>query len=158
MYVIQHCFICRPSDSTVSEAAGIEPKSVATLAGTARRSTTQLDLSIVTCLTSFLQSPFLKSFSLTFFLFYSSFFLLHISQPTFHSFPIFLYIKTLGFPLSLFSFFSHMLSFSSYLLSFFLLLYNLTVLSYIPFIQISLFLFSIFFAPFYYAKVDSASV
>jgi hypothetical protein len=25
MYVIQHCFICRPSDSTVSEDAGIEP-------------------------------------------------------------------------------------------------------------------------------------
>jgi hypothetical protein len=32
MYVIQHCFICRPSDSTVSEDAGIEPRSVATLA------------------------------------------------------------------------------------------------------------------------------
>jgi hypothetical protein len=25
MYVIQHCFICRPSDYTVSEDAGIEP-------------------------------------------------------------------------------------------------------------------------------------
>ncbi len=25
MYCIQHCFICRPSDSTVSEDAGIEP-------------------------------------------------------------------------------------------------------------------------------------
>jgi hypothetical protein len=25
MYVIQHCIICRPSDSTVSENAGIEP-------------------------------------------------------------------------------------------------------------------------------------
>ncbi len=25
MYDIQHCFICRPSDSTVSEDAGIEP-------------------------------------------------------------------------------------------------------------------------------------
>ncbi len=24
MYCIQHCFICRPSDSTVSEDAGIE--------------------------------------------------------------------------------------------------------------------------------------
>ncbi len=31
MYVIQHCFLCRPSDSTVSEDAGIEPKTVATL-------------------------------------------------------------------------------------------------------------------------------
>ncbi len=31
-YGIQHCFICRPSDSTMSEDAGIEPKSVATSA------------------------------------------------------------------------------------------------------------------------------
>ncbi len=38
MCVIQHCFICRPSDSTVSEDAGIEPRTVATLALTARRS------------------------------------------------------------------------------------------------------------------------
>jgi hypothetical protein len=38
MYVILHCFICRPSDSTVSEDAGIEPRTVATLALTARRS------------------------------------------------------------------------------------------------------------------------
>jgi len=30
MYFIQHCFICRPSDSTVSEDAGIEPGTVAT--------------------------------------------------------------------------------------------------------------------------------
>jgi hypothetical protein len=33
-----HCLICRPSDSTVSEDAGIEPRTVATLALTARRS------------------------------------------------------------------------------------------------------------------------
>ncbi len=32
MYVIQHCSICRPSDSTVSEDAGIEPRTGATLA------------------------------------------------------------------------------------------------------------------------------
>ncbi len=32
MYVIQHCFICRPSDSSVSEDAGIEPRTLATLA------------------------------------------------------------------------------------------------------------------------------
>ncbi len=32
MYDIQHCFICRPSDSTVSEDAGIEPRTVATTA------------------------------------------------------------------------------------------------------------------------------
>jgi len=38
MYVIQHCFICRPSDFTVSEDARIEPRTVATLALTARRS------------------------------------------------------------------------------------------------------------------------
>jgi hypothetical protein len=35
MYVIQHCFICRPSDSAESEDAGIEPRTVATLALTA---------------------------------------------------------------------------------------------------------------------------
>ena len=29
-YVIQHCFICRPSHSTVVEDAGIEPRIVAT--------------------------------------------------------------------------------------------------------------------------------
>jgi hypothetical protein len=38
MYFIQHCFIFRPSDSTVSEDAGIEPRTVATLALTVRRS------------------------------------------------------------------------------------------------------------------------
>jgi hypothetical protein len=38
MYVIPHCFICRPSDYTVLEDAGIESKAVATLALTARRS------------------------------------------------------------------------------------------------------------------------
>ncbi len=32
MNVIQRCFICHPSDSTVSEDAGIEPRTVATLA------------------------------------------------------------------------------------------------------------------------------
>ena len=29
MYDIQHCFICRPSDSTVSEDAGIERMQIA---------------------------------------------------------------------------------------------------------------------------------
>ncbi len=38
MYFIQHCFICRPSDSTVSEDAGIEPRTVATSALGVRRS------------------------------------------------------------------------------------------------------------------------
>ncbi len=37
-YCIQHCFICRPSDSTVSEDAGIDPRTVATLASAVRRS------------------------------------------------------------------------------------------------------------------------
>jgi hypothetical protein len=35
MYSIQHCFICRPSDSTVSKDAVIEPKTVATDGGIA---------------------------------------------------------------------------------------------------------------------------
>jgi hypothetical protein len=38
MYFILHCFICRPSDSTVSEDAGIEPRTVATSALAVRRS------------------------------------------------------------------------------------------------------------------------
>ena len=37
-YFIQHCFIYRPSDSTVSEDAGIEPRTVATTALAVRRS------------------------------------------------------------------------------------------------------------------------
>ncbi len=32
MYCIQHCFICRPSDSSVPDDAGIEPRTVATSA------------------------------------------------------------------------------------------------------------------------------
>jgi hypothetical protein len=38
MHCIRHCFICRPSDSTVSEDAGIEPRKVATTALAVRRS------------------------------------------------------------------------------------------------------------------------
>jgi hypothetical protein len=38
MYDIQHCFVCRPSDSTVAEDAGIEPRAVATAALAVRRS------------------------------------------------------------------------------------------------------------------------
>ncbi len=37
LYDIQQCFICHPSDSTVSKDAGIEAKTVAILALTARR-------------------------------------------------------------------------------------------------------------------------
>ncbi len=36
MYIIQHCFICCNSESTVSEDAGSEPRTVETLALTAR--------------------------------------------------------------------------------------------------------------------------
>jgi hypothetical protein len=38
MYDIQHCFIMPPLDSTVSEDAGIEPRTVATTALAVRRS------------------------------------------------------------------------------------------------------------------------
>jgi hypothetical protein len=38
MYIVQHCFICRPPDSNVSEDAGIESRTVATFALTVRRS------------------------------------------------------------------------------------------------------------------------
>ncbi len=38
MYLIELCFICRPSDSTVAENAGIESMTVATLALVVRRS------------------------------------------------------------------------------------------------------------------------
>jgi hypothetical protein len=38
MYDIQLCVICRPSDSTVSEDAGFEPRTVATTALTVSRS------------------------------------------------------------------------------------------------------------------------
>jgi hypothetical protein len=45
-YYIQHCFICRPSDSTVPTDAGIEPRTVATGALAVRSDalTTRLDL------------------------------------------------------------------------------------------------------------------
>jgi len=38
MYFIQHCFICSPSDSIMSEDAGIEPSTVATSEMAVRRS------------------------------------------------------------------------------------------------------------------------
>jgi hypothetical protein len=38
MYITQHCFIFLPSDSTVSEDAVIEPRTVATKALAVRRS------------------------------------------------------------------------------------------------------------------------
>jgi hypothetical protein len=44
MYLFQHCFICSPSAATVSEDAGIEPRTVATSAMAVRPLTTRLDL------------------------------------------------------------------------------------------------------------------
>jgi hypothetical protein len=44
MYFIQHCFICRPLDSTVSGDGGIESRTVANLTLAVRRSYTRLDL------------------------------------------------------------------------------------------------------------------
>jgi hypothetical protein len=38
LYYIQHCFICRPSDSTVPTDAGIEPRTFATAVLAVRRS------------------------------------------------------------------------------------------------------------------------
>ncbi len=38
MYDFRHCFICRPSDTTVSEDAGIEPRTVVTTVLAVRRS------------------------------------------------------------------------------------------------------------------------
>jgi hypothetical protein len=43
-YYIQHCFICRPSDSTVPTDAGIEPRTFATGALASDSLTTRLDL------------------------------------------------------------------------------------------------------------------
>ncbi len=39
MYFVQHCFICRPLDFTVSEDAEIKPRFVSSLALAVRRST-----------------------------------------------------------------------------------------------------------------------
>jgi len=50
MYFIQHCFIRRQSDSTVSENAGIEPRTVVTSTLTVRPLTSRLDqFDIKTC-------------------------------------------------------------------------------------------------------------
>ncbi len=45
-YFIQHCFIFRPSDSTVSEDAGVELRIVANLALASDALTSRLDLEI----------------------------------------------------------------------------------------------------------------
>ncbi len=59
MYCIQHCFICRPSDATVSEDAGIEPRVVATSALAVRRSNNtaiyliQIQLDLISIIVNF---------------------------------------------------------------------------------------------------------
>ncbi len=51
IYDIQHCYICRPSDSTVSKDAGIEPRTVATeaLALTTRLDLSHMDETLTNC-------------------------------------------------------------------------------------------------------------
>jgi hypothetical protein len=44
MYDSQHCFICHPSDSTVSEDARIEPRTIATTPLAVRRSRLMIDI------------------------------------------------------------------------------------------------------------------
>ncbi len=56
MYFIQHCFICRPSDSIVSEDAGIDPRTVATLALTALETVLCQDFFIFYCTISAVSS------------------------------------------------------------------------------------------------------
>ncbi len=55
-YVIQHCFICHPSDYTVSEDAGIEPMTVVTLALTAMHTLNQTARSHLKAARSHLQT------------------------------------------------------------------------------------------------------
>jgi hypothetical protein len=56
MYFIQHCFICSPSDSTVSEDAGIDLRTVAILALAVRRSN-HLTRSLSTLKTAYTWDP-----------------------------------------------------------------------------------------------------
>jgi hypothetical protein len=51
MFCIQRCFICHPSDSTVSEDAGIDPRTFATFPLAFRRSNHRLDLIHLKCWT-----------------------------------------------------------------------------------------------------------
>jgi hypothetical protein len=60
MCVVQHCLICRLSDSTVSKDAGIEPRTIATTALAGRRSNhsdRSYTLSARSHLTVYLTSP-----------------------------------------------------------------------------------------------------
>ncbi len=44
MFVVQLCFVCCPSDSTLSDDAGIEPENISTLAWHSDAPTTRLEL------------------------------------------------------------------------------------------------------------------
>jgi hypothetical protein len=57
MYCIQHSFICCPSDSTVSEDAGIEPRIVATSALAVRRSNHSARSHICTVIDGLYRAP-----------------------------------------------------------------------------------------------------
>ncbi len=50
MYYIQHCYICHPSGSTVSEDAEIECRTVATLAVVVRRSNHWATVNLIHCM------------------------------------------------------------------------------------------------------------
>jgi hypothetical protein len=65
MYVIQQCFIFRPLDSTVSEDAGIESRTVETLALTARHSNHSARFISISVLISlkFFKNTILKSYN-----------------------------------------------------------------------------------------------
>ncbi len=56
MFFIQHCFICRPSDSTVPEDAGIEPRTVATFALAVKRSN-HAAISLMSMIIKYIVSP-----------------------------------------------------------------------------------------------------
>jgi hypothetical protein len=64
MYDIQHCFVCHPSDSTVSKDAGIEPRTVATIRHLLSDSlATRLDLILIFFRTGVLterETPYFK--------------------------------------------------------------------------------------------------
>jgi hypothetical protein len=57
MYCIQHCFIGRPSDSTVSEDAGINIRSVAPSALALTRSISSINILLFSCKLTFVHAP-----------------------------------------------------------------------------------------------------
>jgi hypothetical protein len=57
MYDIQHCFICRPSDSTVSEDTGIETRTVATTTALAVRRSNHWAIDLIHSRIDFIHTP-----------------------------------------------------------------------------------------------------